>query len=219
MNKTDISWCDYTWNPVTGCKRGCEYCYARKIHNRFNKTPFSDIVFHPERLKDPAKIKKPSTIFVGSMSDCQYWNLNVWENVLYVCNKQCHHTYMFLSKNPLSYGTPSAMCGFGPNTMQGLTVEQPGSAFDFGKIEKMVIFTRPFLSIEPIAGGLYKELPSKIELVIVGAETGNRKDKIIPQKSWIQSIINNVPAEKIHWKPNILPYIKEYGIEVKGQLT
>jgi protein gp37 len=24
-----------TWNPVTGCLHGCEYCYARKIANRF----------------------------------------------------------------------------------------------------------------------------------------------------------------------------------------
>jgi protein gp37 len=35
MNKSKIEWCDYTWNPVTGCLHGCEYCYARRIANRF----------------------------------------------------------------------------------------------------------------------------------------------------------------------------------------
>ncbi len=35
MNKTKIEWADYTWNPVTGCLHGCEYCYARKIAKRF----------------------------------------------------------------------------------------------------------------------------------------------------------------------------------------
>lgn len=35
MNKTDIEWCDATWNPVTGCRHGCEYCYARRIAERF----------------------------------------------------------------------------------------------------------------------------------------------------------------------------------------
>lgn len=35
MNKTKIEWCDSTWNPVTGCLHGCEYCYARRIANRF----------------------------------------------------------------------------------------------------------------------------------------------------------------------------------------
>lgn len=32
---TKIDWCDTTWNPVTGCLHGCEYCYARKIAKRF----------------------------------------------------------------------------------------------------------------------------------------------------------------------------------------
>lgn len=33
--KTKIDWCDSSWNPVTGCKHDCEYCYARGIANRF----------------------------------------------------------------------------------------------------------------------------------------------------------------------------------------
>lgn len=35
MDKTKIDWCDSTWNPVTGCLHGCEYCYARRIAERF----------------------------------------------------------------------------------------------------------------------------------------------------------------------------------------
>ena len=42
MQKTKIAWVrnpdgtqGYTWNPVTGCQKGCDYCYARKIANRF----------------------------------------------------------------------------------------------------------------------------------------------------------------------------------------
>lgn len=37
MDKTKIEWCDSTWNPVTGCRHGCEYCYARRIAERFGK--------------------------------------------------------------------------------------------------------------------------------------------------------------------------------------
>ncbi len=40
MNKTLIEWAlnpdgtpGYTWNPITGCLNGCEYCYARKLAN------------------------------------------------------------------------------------------------------------------------------------------------------------------------------------------
>lgn len=33
--KTKIDWCDSSWNPVTGCLHGCEYCYARGIAKRY----------------------------------------------------------------------------------------------------------------------------------------------------------------------------------------
>lgn len=33
--KTKIDWCDSTWNPVTGCRHDCAYCYARRIAERF----------------------------------------------------------------------------------------------------------------------------------------------------------------------------------------
>nr|DAL85205.1 MAG TPA: Protein of unknown function (DUF5131) [Caudoviricetes sp.] len=35
MTPTKIEWCDETWNPVTGCKHPCEYCYARRQAKRF----------------------------------------------------------------------------------------------------------------------------------------------------------------------------------------
>ena len=35
MNRSKIEWCDYTWNPITGCRHGCPYCYARKMTARF----------------------------------------------------------------------------------------------------------------------------------------------------------------------------------------
>ncbi len=35
MNKSKIDWCDYTWNPITGCRHDCPYCYARTLANRF----------------------------------------------------------------------------------------------------------------------------------------------------------------------------------------
>ena len=35
MNNTKIDWCDMSWNPITGCRHGCAYCYARRIARRF----------------------------------------------------------------------------------------------------------------------------------------------------------------------------------------
>lgn len=36
MNKSAIDWCDFTWNPITGCRHTCEYCYARRQAKRFS---------------------------------------------------------------------------------------------------------------------------------------------------------------------------------------
>ena len=36
MNKSKIEWCDHTWNPVTGCRNGCSYCYANTMVKRFS---------------------------------------------------------------------------------------------------------------------------------------------------------------------------------------
>ncbi|MGA7312643.1 MAG: hypothetical protein WBX22_01610 [Silvibacterium sp.] len=35
FNETNemVDWASWTWNPVTGCWHGCDYCYAREIAN------------------------------------------------------------------------------------------------------------------------------------------------------------------------------------------
>lgn len=72
MNRSNIEWCDFTWNPITGCNHGCEYCYARRLAGRnmgrYDLTGFEPTV-HFDRLDEPLKIKKPAKIFTGSMGD------------------------------------------------------------------------------------------------------------------------------------------------------
>lgn len=56
MQKSKIEWCDSTWNPVTGCLHGCEYCYARRIANRFGgHTDVLHASEHPEEYKEGGK--------------------------------------------------------------------------------------------------------------------------------------------------------------------
>lgn len=200
MNRTVIDWpgLDYTWNPITGCKRGCTYCYARRMHERFNKTPFSEIVVHKERLSQPIKEKNSSTIFVGSMSDIEYWRPIDTEKIIDICKECPQHTFMFLSKNPTSY------FGFDwpKNTMQGLTLTLSQTEHCQKEcLEEMKKYPSPFLSIEPI-GGYLKAKISGFERVIVGAMTG--PGAYAPDIEWLRSIRENVPNEIIHWKQNIM---------------
>lgn len=57
MNDTKIEWCDSTWNPVTGCKHGCEYCYARRIAERFGNKEFNGNCIITDCNKDGICIK------------------------------------------------------------------------------------------------------------------------------------------------------------------
>lgn len=199
MQKTKIEWCDYTWNPITGCRRGCKYCYARRIHDRFNKYPFSEIVFHPFRMDDLLSlgIKKPSIIFVGSMSDIEYWNKDDIDTILKEVSFYHYHTFMFLTKNPYSY------YGFywPRNTMQGLTMELTQTQDCQSLYSRIMLdMPRPYLSIEPLMGTLKIEIKG-FEKIIVGAMTG--PGAIKPKSEWIQSIIKNTDKEKVFWKQNI----------------
>ena len=79
MSVTNIAWTDITWNPVTGCSpvsAGCKHCYAKVMHNRLQamgskkyQEDFDQVIYHPEALAEPFKIKTPKRIFVNSMSD------------------------------------------------------------------------------------------------------------------------------------------------------
>lgn len=35
LHKTKICWATHTWNPVSGCLHGCEYCYAKRQVERW----------------------------------------------------------------------------------------------------------------------------------------------------------------------------------------
>ncbi|MFH1226778.1 MAG: DUF5131 family protein [Planctomycetota bacterium] len=111
MNKTKIDWCDYSWNPVTGCSNNCYYCYARKIYHRFGRS-FKPR-FHPDRLNEIDRIKKPSKIFLGSVTDLwdpmvkPEWREKVFDKCL---NMEWpairYHQFIVLTKQPqnIKYG-------------------------------------------------------------------------------------------------------------------
>jgi protein gp37 len=199
MQKSKINWGVgqlYTWNVVTGCLRRCPWCYARRIHERFNDTPFNKMVFHPDRLDD-AMPKKPAFIFIGSMSDLEYWRREWTELILDEVKANPRHTFMFLSKNPIAY------FGFAwpQNTMQGLTITctqtQHAQQEMFLEMQK---YPRPFLSLEPLLGELKIEIAG-FEKIIVGSMTG--PGAIKPNQKWIDSVKLNVFGDKLFWKDSI----------------
>lgn len=243
MNKSKIEWCDFTWNPVTGCQHGCPYCYAAKQAVRFsgnmmiNKaspqlkrlpsglwelkkpfrneidrvTPFPvgfEPVLHTYRLPMPAQKKKPAVIFVVSMGDLfgNWVPDELIQKVFDATRAAPWHTYLFLTKNPGRY---MALARFGKlpdenNYWYGTTVTKPEEQF-FWTARKH----NWFLSIEPLSADFGSYEPEVLpDWVIVGAETGQRKERISPQKEWIQGILNTFEGRgvPVFLKNNLAPY-------------
>ena len=73
QTKKSIDYAALSWNPLTGCTRGCPYCYARKIVTRFPKPFGGDFQprFHLHRLTEIVRRRPPtgSVVFVGTMTD------------------------------------------------------------------------------------------------------------------------------------------------------
>ena len=103
MKRTKIDWVDCTCNPVVGCKNGCPYCYARKLNDRFHFIDdWSEPKFFPERLKQ-FESKKPKSVFINSMSDIAYWEIEWAREVMAAIRENRQHTYIFLTKGDRTY--------------------------------------------------------------------------------------------------------------------
>lgn len=104
---TKIEWTDRTWNPTTGCDAvspGCDHCYAEGIAHRFAGTPqFPNgfrVTLRPERLELPLKWRKPSIVFVNSMSDLFHKDIpdEYIAQVFAVMALADRHTFQVLTK-------------------------------------------------------------------------------------------------------------------------
>lgn len=252
---TKIDWCDTTWNPVTGCLHGCEYCYARGIAKRFGgsirldlppdtswranrddseelkKTLMGDFAchsngglhildepalnvpvypappseiekrsapypyyfdptFHRYKLDQPQKWSEPRTIFVCSMADLfgQWVPISWIQEVFKACEAAPQHRYLFLTKNPQRYHSLAfnGELPQGDNYWYGSTAETD---------EQLVWFANSyntFTSIEPIQQRFdCSDVPKDLtNWIIVGAETGNRVGKVVPQRGWIEELVD-----------------------------
>jgi len=189
MNKTKIEWCDATLNPVVGCKRGCPYCYAKRLNDRFGFIKkWDEPQFFPERLK-ALESKKPTVFFMDSMSDIEYWSDEAWKETMVAIEKHWQHRYIFLTK----YFVAFTIRPF----LDGKIVFQGKSITHQYELPKFNTFD--FFSIEPILESIRIISLAGIEnlkAVIVGAETGNRQGKVVPRKEWIDALVKD--CDELH---------------------
>jgi protein gp37 len=226
-----ISWAAWSWNPVTGCLHGCDYCYAREIATKQSYAPYFPAgftpLFHTERLEAPANTALPPAhrneeqpchpygcpyrrVFVCSMADLfGRWVPDEWiSQVLGSCAGNPQWEYLFLTKFPSRYvGLELPSTGWiGTSVDEQKRVRIAEDAFR--KIDGVKV---KWLSLEPLREPLEFSDLSMFDWVVIGAQTETRQPDgtvkaFAPPFEWVARItLQALEAGcKVHHKPNLL---------------
>ena len=217
-----ISWAAWSWNPVTGCLHGCEYCYAREIatSTRFAAaypagfTP----LFHPERLEAPQHTRVPvpcrddpayKRVFVCSMADLYgRWVPRAWiEQVHASMAASPQWQYITLTKFPDRYEElpPPAGAWVGTSVDEQKRVRIAERAFS--KIEGAAV---KWLSLEPLREPLEFSDLSMFDWVVIGGQTATVQpdgpvERFAPPFEWVARIWAQAKEAgcAVHMKPNL----------------
>ena len=113
MNRTGIEYLTHTWNVTHGCtpvSDGCKNCWAKGMAERLACMPTPGyspddpfkVVFCPEKLDEPLRVKKPAAIGVSFMGDLFHANIPFGFvcAVFGIINKTPRHKYIILTKRP-----------------------------------------------------------------------------------------------------------------------
>ena len=182
MNKTKISWVinpdgtiGYTMNPIKGwCQHECLYCYSNGMWHRFHsKDGITDksFAYHPEVFDGIAKLKKHSTILVGSAHDIYgdhidkdtFHNMmmKLWRVSRNMLSEPNQHTFLLLTKNPERYDREFPQLGLQSNIWTGISITNLVNN-DINN-HNLTIFTykgllQKFISFEPLLGDVAEDL-------------------------------------------------------------
>lgn len=219
----NIEWAKWSWNPVSGCKHDCPYCYARDIANRFYAQGFVPTLY-PDRLTAPRNTRVPSAanndislknVFTCSMADLfGRWVPTEWiESVLQQVRDNPQWNFLFLTKFPKRL----AEFKFPENAWLGTTVDcqaRVKAAEDaFRKLRDDHSGGVWWLSLEPLIEPLqFTELDMFDWVVIGGASPSTKTPEWHPPRKWINDLEDQAIKSgcKIYEKTNLLSRIRQY---------
>jgi len=211
--RTKIEWTERSWNPVTGCSKvsaGCLNCYAERFALRLQrmgnlryKNGFN-VTLHPDLLDAPLRWRRPSMIFVNSMSDLFHEEIpeDFIIKVFETMTKAHWHIFQILTKRSNRLEEMAKMLPWGRNIWMGVSVELSDY---YHRIEDLVSVPAAvrFVSCEPLLGPL-PDLPlEEVDWVIVGGESG--PNARLMQIEWVLMIKEQCERRRIPF------FFKQWG--------
>lgn len=209
MQKSKIEWCNYTVNPIKGiCQQGCDYCYAIRMYNRFKWNP--EIRYDHNAFKGLENLKAGSKIFVCSTHDMfgGWVNMRWIQEIIATARLFPWLIFIYLTKNPQN----TWIYSYPKNVWLGVTVESQEQIWRIKTLlQPEIKASLKFVSFEPLQSQINFNpvdylTGEKIAWMIIGAETGNRKEKIVPLQGWITHLLEQ-QADTPAFLKNNLNYI------------
>ena len=221
----NIDWAKWSWNPVTGCKHGCEYCYARETANLRRRLFPKGFKPHlrSERLAIPAKMEKLKLsdrdkdirgirdVFTCSMADLfGDWVPQKWiDKVMAAVREAPSWNFLFLTKNPKRL----VEIDWPENAWAGATVDSQARVRPTIAAMKKVKAKVRFVSCEPLLAELKFPTMKCFDWVIIGAQSSHGSlPEFQPEVSWVNSLIDQAHDSgcEVYCKPNLRWSMREY---------
>lgn len=179
-------WWQKSINPIIGCKHGCSYCYAKRMNDRFHFIKkWDEPEYRDYWWKKIEKIKKPSIVFMGNMTDLfgDWVDSDIISAIIAYIQPFKQHNFLFLTKNPKRY----ADFDFPKNCWKGMTLT---INTDWYSVDKTI----DFVSIEPLMTNIrLKERAIILKWIIVGGLS----PKPCHERQWIDEIVESCKGMEI----------------------
>lgn len=208
-----IEWTETTWNPVTGCSKvslGCQNCYAERMTRRLNAMGHPNyangfnVTCHDHMLSQPLEWRKPTVVFVNSMSDLFHPDvpLSFILKVFDVMNRAHRHQYQVLTKRAERLEQLDNHLPWAKHIWMGVSVETVEYIERIGHLRRTAARVK-FLSLEPLLGPLPNLDLSGIDWVIAGGESGPGARPM--REEWVLDIRNQCVAANVPF------FFKQWG--------
>lgn len=205
MNDCDYCYAMKTANRFKGCESspdgssGLDTIYLTERQSYVDKGgrkhsaayPYGFIpTFHEYRLKDLTTKGLGETIWVCSTGELfGQWIPDEWiQKVFDACLTAEGHRYIFITKYPERYYrlAQRGLLPTGDQFWYGTTATGPDKPIFYSDKHHTFVNFEPVL--EPLGHG-HNDIFNQMEWAVFGAETGNRKDKVVPRREWVEDAV------------------------------
>lgn len=195
-----------SWNPLTGCTKispGCKHCFADRIARNLQRTGVAkyangfQLTMHGDEVMNwPLGLKRPTLIFVNSMSDVFHKDvpLDFIRRVYSVIAASPRHRFMIFTKRADRAAELAPELVWPTNLWLAVSVENSDYTWRIDCLRTIPAAVR-FVSCEPLLGPIPEMDLSGMDAVACGAETGPEHRLCDP--TWVRLVRDHCITQSV----------------------